>query len=119
MPQPQDASVIDFAAAKDVTPESAPVSRVLSGKERAGVNLTWGVLALIGIFLSVIILILWANESQNSSLAARVIEAGKDTATLQSVAEQRLRNDSGDSSDDIVIAQSIAACEAEMHHSGG
>jgi hypothetical protein len=89
MPQPQDASVVDFAAAKDVTPESAPVGRALSGKERAGVNLTWGVLGLIGLFLSVIILILWANESQNSSLAAKLIEAGKDAAALQSVAEQR------------------------------
>ena len=89
MPDNQNASVVDVASAKDVTPESAPVGRALSGKEKAGVYLTWGVLGLIGIFLAFIILILWANESQNSTLAAKLIEAGKDAATLQSVAEQR------------------------------
>lgn len=89
MPDNQHASVVGVASAKDVTPESAPVGRSLSGKEKAGVYLTWGVLGLIGIFLAVILLILWANESQSSTLAAKLIEAGKDAATLQSVAEQR------------------------------
>ena len=89
MPDNQHASVVGVASAKDVTPESAPVGRSLSGKEKAGVYLTWGVLGLIGIFLAIILLILWANESQSSTLAAKLIEAGKDAATLQSVAEQR------------------------------
>ena len=39
-----------FAEAKLVALAQAPVSETLTGKERAGVSLTWGVLVIILIF---------------------------------------------------------------------
>jgi len=85
-PQPP----IDVKSAQDVTPASAPVGTALSGRERAGIYLTWGVLGIIAAFLIVILAILWSNESQSAALSSRLLEAPVlDAARLQSVAEQR------------------------------
>lgn len=52
---------IDLSQAPKVEPPSAPVRdpAPLTGKEKAGVNLTWGVLVIIGLFLIVAITFLW------------------------------------------------------------
>ena len=89
MPNDNTPQAIDVKAATEVTPKSAPVSRSLSGKEQAGVNLTWGVLVLIGIFLAVIILILWTNESRSAALSGQLLQASKDTAFMTAVETER------------------------------
>ena len=52
------------AGAKEVAPVPAPVSDVpLSGKEKAGVWLTWGVLAIVAAFIAAVLLVIWHYES--------------------------------------------------------
>lgn len=61
---------LDLSQAEPVAPDIAPAveSGPLTGKEKAGVNLTWGVLVIIGLFLILTIMFLWWGESnfQNS-----------------------------------------------------
>lgn len=38
---------IDVQGAQTVTPPRAPVGATLSGREQAGVNLTWGVMTIL------------------------------------------------------------------------
>jgi Zn-dependent protease with chaperone function len=81
--------VIDVKSAQEVTPKSAPVIRSLSGKEQAGVYLTWGVLVLMALFLIAILLILRSNEVRADELASALIQASQDAATLQTMDTQR------------------------------
>jgi len=57
--------VIDLSQATKVEPPTAPVNEPepLTGKEKAGVSLTWGVLGIIGLFLIGAITFLWWGES--------------------------------------------------------
>ena len=80
---------IDVGAAKDVTPPKAPVGNPLSEREKAGIYLTWGVLGLILIFLTVVLSALWWNESRSAALAARILEGVMDATKLQAIAEER------------------------------
>jgi hypothetical protein len=62
MTEPVPAS-LDLNQASEVTPARAPVGAPLSGKERAGVNLTWGVLGIVAVYLVVVLVFLWRRES--------------------------------------------------------
>ncbi|MBQ4838027.1 MULTISPECIES: hypothetical protein [Pseudoalteromonas] len=55
---------IDLASAQDYTPEDAPVSEPLTGKEKAGVKLTWGIISILIGFLVVILSIFMWGEYQ-------------------------------------------------------
>ncbi|KZN45009.1 hypothetical protein [Pseudoalteromonas luteoviolacea] len=72
---------IDLASAQDYTPEDAPVSEPLTGKERAGVNLTWGIIGvLIGFLVIILCIFMWGEyqffaamrETQNLILTNQV-----------------------------------------------
>ncbi|ESP92404.1 MULTISPECIES: hypothetical protein [Pseudoalteromonas] len=53
---------IDLASAQDYTPEDAPVSEPLTGKEKAGVKLTWGIICiLIGFLVVILIIFMWGE----------------------------------------------------------
>lgn len=56
-------TTLDLHDIQPVTPPEAPASTPLSEKERAGVNLTWGVLGLIALFLLLVITFLWRREA--------------------------------------------------------
>lgn len=79
---------IDVSQAVEVSPASAPVAP-LSGKEQAGVNLTWGVLYLIGAFILVLVTILLINEYRAATLARELIQAGRPAEFIQAVETQR------------------------------
>lgn len=80
---------VNVASAQAVTPASAPVGASLSGRERAGIYLTWGVLALIFVFLSAILLALWVNESRSAALESRLIEGSMEPARIDIAIRQR------------------------------
>lgn len=67
---------LDIGGATDVRPPRAPVGDPLSGKERAGVLLTWGVLGGIAVFLVAMIWLLWSNESSSSTALATILAKG-------------------------------------------
>jgi hypothetical protein len=75
---------VDVAGAQVVTPKSAPVSSPspLTGKERAGVNLTWGVLAFLAIFLVLMLSIYLWGECRYLMEAGRLIEGKRPLATV-------------------------------------
>jgi len=64
---------VDLPGGKDVTPPRAPVSDPLTGKERAGVYLTWGVLGIIIVFLTVMISFVWLNERRTDALLTQML----------------------------------------------
>ncbi|MCF6441319.1 hypothetical protein L1077_17935 [Pseudoalteromonas luteoviolacea] len=75
---------IDLASAQDYTPEDAPVSEPLTGKERAGVNLTWGIIGvLIGFLVIILCIFMWGEyqfftamrETQNLMLTNQVVNS--------------------------------------------
>lgn len=53
---------INVKNAQEVHAPRAPVGDPLTGKERAGVSLTWGVLGLIAAFLLVVLIVLGITE---------------------------------------------------------
>jgi len=56
---------VDIKGARNVTPLEAPVSEPepLTGKEKAGVDLTWGIIAVLVFFLFIILAIfLWGEH---------------------------------------------------------
>ena len=55
------------AGAIDVPLAPAPVSEApLSGKEKAGVSLTWGVLVILAAFILAVLLVVWDYETDNT-----------------------------------------------------
>src|SRR5262245_5358159 len=72
-------SEVDVAGGRDVRPKPAPVHAPLTGKERAGVLLTWGVLGLIIVFLTVMIAFVWLNERRTDALLTQML--GRSTGT--------------------------------------
>jgi hypothetical protein len=87
---PPSASVIDVQAASVIRPVNAPVGPApLSGRERAGVYLTWGMLGLILVFLIFILVALALNESHSHALAYQVLQGPIDAAKLQAIGEER------------------------------
>jgi hypothetical protein len=80
---------VDLASAQAVTPPNAPVGGSLTGRERAGIYLTWGVLGIIIVFLILVLAALWWNESRSAALSSRVLEGAIDAAKLQAIAEER------------------------------
>lgn len=73
-----------------VTPPEAPAGTPLSGKERAGVNLTWGVLGLIAVFLLLVITFLWRREATLNPLHPSVPGAAAfDTIRFRLVSGER------------------------------
>ena len=79
---------IDLKSAQEVHAPPAPVGAPLTGKERAGVLLTWGVLGLIAAFLIVVLIVLGINESQSRELVNALIKTS-DLDTLKHVDMQR------------------------------
>lgn len=74
----------EFAKAKDVPPSVAPVEAApLTGKEKAGVSLTWGVLTILAVFILLILVTIWIYES-GVTLAHAMAEAKLDPATTTS-----------------------------------
>lgn len=65
---------LDLNNAKDTTPEDAPVSEPepLTGKEKAGVSLTWGIIYILIAFLIAILCIFSWGESQFFSALAEI-----------------------------------------------
>jgi len=62
---------VDLSTAQDVTPKKAPVSdpEPLTGKEKAGVSLTWGIIGILVFFLIFILSIfLWGEYRFLTSL---------------------------------------------------
>jgi hypothetical protein len=80
---------IDVASAQAVTPPKAPVGGSLTGRERAGIYLTWGVLVSIGVFLLVFLAALWWNESRSAELTAALLEGAMDEAKFRAITEER------------------------------
>ncbi len=81
---------LDLQNAQDVTPPEAPVGVPLSEKERAGVNLTWGVLGVIGGWLVFVLIFLWTQEAAlRGALPQSPQPAGIDTVGFRLVASER------------------------------
>ncbi|KID55998.1 hypothetical protein JF50_16915 [Pseudoalteromonas luteoviolacea] len=85
---------IDLASAQDYTPEDAPVSEPLTGKEKAGVNLTWGIISvLIGFLVIILCIFMWGEyqffiamrETQQLMLTNQVINSD----VLKQLTQQR------------------------------
>lgn len=57
---------VDLAGAQNVTPQDAPVSdpEPLTGKEKAGISLTWGIIVVLIFFLIIILAIFFWGESR-------------------------------------------------------
>lgn len=57
---------VDLTNAREITPRDAPVSEPepLTGKEKAGVSLTWGIIVVLVFFLVVILSIFLWGESR-------------------------------------------------------
>lgn len=55
---------IDVSKMQDATPKEAPVGdpNPLTGKEKAGVSLTWGIIVVLVFFLLIILIIFWWGE---------------------------------------------------------
>jgi hypothetical protein len=70
---------VQIAGGKDVSPRTAPVRETLSGKEWAGVTLTWGVLGVIVVFLIAMITFLWSAESNSSTALTGILAKGDTT----------------------------------------
>lgn len=60
------AEQVDIAGMKEITLPSAPVSNPepLTGKEKAGISLTWGIIGVLSIFLIIILSIFVWGESR-------------------------------------------------------
>ena len=56
--------IVDLKGAQTVTPKNAPVSEPepLTGKEKAGVSLTWGIIGVLSFFLFMILVIFFWGE---------------------------------------------------------
>lgn len=80
---------IDVAAAQTVTPPKAPVTVPLTGRERAGIQLTFVVLGIIAGFLLLVLTALWWNESRSAALSAGILQGTMDAAKLTAIAEER------------------------------
>ncbi|KZN33811.1 hypothetical protein [Pseudoalteromonas luteoviolacea] len=84
---------IDLASALDATPQEAPVSEPLTGKEKAGVNLTWGIICiLIGFLLVILGIFIWGEyqffmSMQEVKLAS--FDADKTVNLFSEIAQQR------------------------------
>lgn len=67
---------IDLKNLKDATPKVAPVvdPEPLTGKEKAGVSLTWGIIGVLVGFLVVILVIFVWGESQFLSTLEQIIK---------------------------------------------
>ncbi len=57
---------IDLEGIQDITPAAAPVAdpQPLTGKEKAGVSLTWGIIWILVGFVVFFLLIFWWGEAQ-------------------------------------------------------
>lgn len=57
---------IDLSGAQNVAPQDAPVSdpQPLTGKEKAGISLTWGIIGVLVFFLVIILAIFFWGESR-------------------------------------------------------
>lgn len=81
---------LDLENAQDVTPPEAPVGVPLSEKERAGVNLTWGVLCVIGGWLVAVLIFLWTQEAAfQGALPRSTPPLGGDTLGFRLIASER------------------------------
>jgi len=72
MAGPPTPSEVDLQHATEVKPTPAPVGP-LTEKERAGIQLTWGVLKIIIAFLGVMIVFLGISEWRSADLLGRVL----------------------------------------------
>jgi hypothetical protein len=80
---------IDVSSAQQVTPPKAPPAVPLTGRERAGIQLTFVVLAIIAAFLLLVLLALWWNESRSAALSAGILQGTMDEAKLKAIADER------------------------------
>ncbi|KZN45546.1 hypothetical protein [Pseudoalteromonas luteoviolacea] len=84
---------IDLASAQDSTPQEAPVSEPLTGKEKAGVNLTWGIICiLIGFLLVILSIFIWGEYQFFMSMQEikhGSYEADKTVSLFTEIAQQR------------------------------
>ncbi|OCQ21437.1 hypothetical protein A7985_12555 [Pseudoalteromonas luteoviolacea] len=84
---------IDLASAQDSTPQAAPVSEPLTGKEKAGVNLTWGIICiLIGFLLVILSIFIWGEYQFFMSMQEVKLggyEADKTVSLFTELAQQR------------------------------
>jgi hypothetical protein len=80
---------LDLTNATDTTPKEAPVSEPepLTGKEKAGVYLTWGILGvLIGFLLIIIGVFVWGElEFFRTTSALHSLEKGASAESLEKV----------------------------------
>ncbi|MCF2857727.1 hypothetical protein L1286_09610 [Pseudoalteromonas sp. SMS1] len=84
---------IDLASAQDATPQEAPVSEPLTGKEKAGVNLTWGIICiLIGFLLVILSIFIWGEYQFFMSMQEvkrASFDADKTVSLFSEIAQQR------------------------------
>ncbi|TMP30794.1 hypothetical protein CWB99_05525 [Pseudoalteromonas rubra] len=86
---------LDLSTARDSSPMEAPVSdpEPLTGKEKAGVNLTWGIIAvLIGFLLIILSIFVWGEIRFFNAITANpnnTLTAEQMQAKLELLATQR------------------------------
>jgi hypothetical protein len=84
-------TTLNLHGVQDVTPPEAPTRTPLSEKERAGVNLTWGVLGLITLFLLLVIIFLWRREATLNPIPSPIRGAAAlDTIRFKLVSGERV-----------------------------
>ena len=82
--------VVNLQGAQQVDPPRAPVSAQLSGRERHGIYLTWGVLGIIVVVLLAAGLILWSAESRSSQALTALIDSAQfDAAKSKIIVDER------------------------------
>jgi hypothetical protein len=77
-----DLSKIDFTKLQDLSTQPAPV-KPLSGRTRAGVYLTWGVLGLILIYLVVFFVLVNINRIDASNFLVKNYNSLMDTTNVE------------------------------------
>lgn len=90
---PTDAPVTDVPEVKDVFPKYAPSRPTpLGGKARAGVQLSWGVLWAMVLFIIALVLFTWRAEAYGFAyLQAEVLHSDSTATAVDTVAFRVLR----------------------------
>ena len=84
-------AVVDVSTAREVKPANAPVGSPspLSGRERAGINLTWGVLGLMLVFLAFALTVMSCHEARADAAVGQMMQGAMDEAKLNAHVEAR------------------------------
>lgn len=81
---------VNLTEAEQIRPEQAPVGEPLSEKEKAGVYLTWGVLAMVTVFVVFALIFVWRRESGTDAAIGTLGQASAlDTLRFRLIATER------------------------------